>query len=126
MTTRRRTKRTRIGSNGLLGLVLCAVALCAQKRADTAYALLAGTVFDQRGFSVAGASVVLTADGPSKLKKQEATTDARGEFAFRVPPGKTTWRLRVSRKGFENIEKTGEIDGEGRKDVTIELSAESK
>ncbi len=95
-----------------------------------AYALVAGTVFRESGFSLAGADVTLSPepDGEERkrVKTQHQTTDARGEFAFRVPPEAGRYRVAASAKGFQKQEKTVEIRGEERADVTLTLEQSSK
>ena len=128
-TTRTKaTKRRALGSAAVL--LLAAVIAFSQpafsQPANGGYAVVAGTVFNDRGFVIRGATVSLTPQGTSKLKKQQAVTDARGEFAFRLSSVQANWVVRVSIKGFMAAEKTVEVTGEERKDVTLELAAESK
>lgn len=127
MTTRTSTRMRRTTTRTSWSIWLLAVVVTfGQQQAGVGYAVVAGTVFNDRGFVVRGATVSLTPQGASKLKKQQAVTDARGEFAFRVPPVQGNWVARASIKGFMAAEKTVEVTGEERKDVTLELVAESK
>src|SRR5882724_951772 len=107
MKRRNPKKRTMTsGSRSLLAIALlilgAAVAIGADKKSGKksdknnveAYALIAGTVFRESGFALPGAEVTLTPEAGeapnAKNKKLKAISDARGEFAFRVPP--LPWR----------------------------------
>src|SRR5579871_4277106 len=101
--TKKRRKR-RIGSSLLLLIALCSPLSVAQKRKAEAYAVVAGTVFREPGFALPGADVTVTphpgeGQAPFKLKKLQAISDGRGEFAFRVPPTPMRYTVRVSAKG---------------------------
>ena len=130
-----RTKRTKSGSSvvgsNLVGskfavLLVCGLLSSAAGKKPEPYAVVAGTVFREDGFSLAGASVTLLPKDAPKGKKLEAVSDARGEFAFRVPAGAATYVVKAVRKGFQPAEKEASVSGEGRVDVTLLLSAESK
>jgi hypothetical protein len=100
-----------------------------QKRVES-YALVAGTVFREPGFALPGAEVVLAGapDAPSggpRVKKQKAAADARGEFAFRVPPETMKYVVMVSAKGMKNQEKSVLVQGDERVEVTFMLEPES-
>ena len=86
-------------------------------------------LFREPGLSLAGAEVTLTpegADASKRLRPQRQTTDARGEFAFRVPAEPGRYRVTASAKRFQMQEKTVEIRGEERTDVTLTLAESSK
>src|SRR6266478_4820442 len=120
-----RTKRTKTGSS-LAGLLLCGLLSSAAGKKPEPYAVVAGTVFREDGFSLPGASVTLLPKDAPKGKKLEAVSDARGEFAFRIPAGAAAYVVKAARKGFQPAEKEASVSGEGRVDVTLILSAESK
>jgi Carboxypeptidase regulatory-like domain len=96
------------------------------------YAVVAGTVFREPGFALAGAVVAVRAeppDGetlPKEFKPQKTVSDGRGEFAFHVPPLPMRYVVSVSAKGFRPDHKSAEIRGEERVDVTFQLQEESK
>ena len=126
-----RRKMRRIGSSLLLIATLVIPAVRGgDKKSAVSYALVAGTVFREPGFALAGAEVVLVPDSaggtPAKVKKVEARSDARGEFAFRVPPVPMRYTIRVSAKGYQPEEKSVSVEGEQRADATFLLRAESK
>ena len=117
----------RIGSNRVRILTL-SLALCsalAQRRAAPPHAVVAGTVFHEPGFALAGARVVLTSipggASPSKPQSQKAVTGARGEFAFRLPPTEAHYKISVSAKHFAAQEKTVEVRGEEQVETTFLL-----
>ena len=98
-----------------------------KKTAD--YAVVAGTVFRDNGFALAGAEVALEiSPAPSKkAKKLQTVSSPRGEFSFRVPPVVAKYKISVSAKGFQAADKVVEIQGASeRADATFTLSPESK
>ena len=107
-------------------------AQAAKKKAEPeSYAIVAGTVFREPGFALPNAIVTLTPDPstqtpPVKIKKIQAVTSPRGEFIFRVPPTTMRYTVKASAKGYHEEEKTVEIQGETRVDVTLSLREESK
>jgi hypothetical protein len=91
------------------------------------YALIAGTVFRDSGFTLAGAEVTVTAEpgrGEAravKFRKTKAVTDGRGEFAIRVPVTPMRYRVVVRARGFQPQQKTVQIEGDQRVDVFFQL-----
>jgi len=79
------------------------------KKGPQAYALISGSVFRDTGFSLPGAEVeVSAAPEPGikpKVKKTRAVSDARGEFAIRVPAAPMRYTVSVKAKGFRPQEK---------------------
>lgn len=119
------------GSRFCVGLALLLAgigSLSAQsKKQAQAYAIVAGTVFHEPGLALPGAKVVLTMRGDPKAKKlQEAETNSRGEFAFRVPPAEATYVVKASIKGYLPGEKEAAISGEERVDVNLLLEPQPK
>src|SRR5580698_9629398 len=69
----------------VLAFASSAWAQTAKQKALAPHAVIAGTVFRDPGFAQPGSAVSLYLKGDPKAKKlQEALSDARGEFAFRV------------------------------------------
>jgi len=93
------------------------------------YALLYGTCFDGRGFSLSGASVVveLASEPAGKMKKKKwaMVSSPRGEFAVRLPAGRHTFRVAAAKDGFKPAEKTVSFEADERQDVVLRLEAES-
>jgi hypothetical protein len=89
------------------------------------FGLIAGTVFRPPGFALPGAEVVVTpqSEPPDgiKIPKQKAVTDARGEFAVRVPAVPMKYSVDVKSSGYKQQQKAVQIEGEQRKDLTFEL-----
>jgi len=99
------------------------------KKLEASYALVAGTVFRETGMSLRGAEVQIEATGSSstgKFKKQKALSDARGEFAFPVPPIEATYRISVKAPGYEPQQKDVSVGGYERLDVFFRLEPASK
>ena len=92
----------------------------------SAYAIVAGSVFRESGFSLPGATVTLAPKGVTKSKNLKSVTDARGEFAFRVPAAPANYLLTAAMKGFKTAEAEAAVGGEERVDVTLVLSPESQ
>src|SRR5207249_4537922 len=110
-TRTKKTKRMRTGSRIAALVIVLAGGLVAQKN-DSAHAVVAGTVFRENGFSLAGARVTLIAKGAAKDSKQKplrSISDARGEFAFRVPPVTGAFLVKADMKGFQSAEKEASV-----------------
>jgi len=69
--------------------------------------VITGTVFTEKGFSLAGATIRVNRVGERKAR-WEAASDRRGEFGVRVPQG-AEYEFRVNAKGYE--EQTQKVDG---------------
>jgi hypothetical protein len=134
MTRKKRTRRT--GASLLAAFGICLLAGAAalagtDKKSHQPFGLVAGTVFTEAGRALPGAEVVLqpaatNAKDAAKSKKSKYMTDARGEFAIRVPAAKQEYLLKFSAPGFEPQEKAVTISGEDRVDVFVRLQAASK
>lgn len=132
-TRKRRKKKKRIGISLLLMLIaILPQAQAGKKKAEPeSYALVSGTVFHDPGFALPNATVTLT-PGPSqgapavKIKKQQTVCNSRGEFVFRVPPVSMHYTVRAAAKGYRDEEKSIDVEGEARVDVTFSLHEESK
>jgi hypothetical protein len=94
------------------------------------YAVIAGTVFREPGFALPQARVRLRVLQPPDVKKkpkdQQLLSDARGEFAFRVPAGAARYQLDVSAEGFVPQEKEVAVAADERVDSYFELKAVPK
>jgi hypothetical protein len=130
---KRRRKKKRIGISLLLALIAILPRVQAgQKKAESeSYALVSGTVFRDPGFALPNATVTLTPAPPqespkSKIKKQQTVCNSRGEFVFRLPPVNMRYTVRAAAKGYRDEEKSIEVEGEARVDVTFSLHEESK
>jgi hypothetical protein len=131
MKTKKRTKRT--GSSGTLPLlrrgafivVLLAGAASGRAADDRSFAVVGGTVFRDSGLSLSGAEIVLTPvpepGVKAKTKKMQARSDARGEFALRVPAAPMRYNVTVTAAGFETWRKQVAVQGYERLDLSILL-----
>jgi len=86
-------------------IVMIAAAIAAPPAlAQALYGAIVGTVSDQSGAPIPGATVTATNTGTGS--KVDALTDGDGNFAFRnLPPG--TYDLGVSLQGFRELRSTG-------------------
>ena len=132
-TKKRRKRKKRIGISLWIALVaILSPAHAAKKKAEPeSYALVSGTVFRDPGFALPNVAVTLTPalpdEAPSaKIKKLQTVTNPRGEFIFRVPPSKMRYTVKASAKGYREEEKTVEVEGETRVEVTLLLREEPK
>jgi Carboxypeptidase regulatory-like domain len=130
---KRKKKRSGISlALPLLAAILSPLAATPKKKpAPAAYGLVAGTVFQQSGFALPNADLVLIPDpqldsARGKVKKLETVSDGRGEFVFRVPAVSMRYTLKVEAKGYQAQQKSVSVEGEGRIDVTFQLEPESK
>ena len=84
-------------------LLVCCLALACSTLAQTSSTSLQGTVTDQSGGAIAGATVTLV-NSESKTERM-VICDAQGGYRFLLlPPG--TYTLTVSAKGFARYEQT--------------------
>lgn len=135
MTTRRmrKTKKTRTTTGAKQGILIACLALgliwlpapAQKRRQPSPQAVIAGTIFREPGFAVAGAEALLTAESPPAAQKRfrpmRATASARGELFFYVPAGPAKYRVRASARGLEPQEREVEIHGEERVDLYFNL-----
>lgn len=92
---------------------LCVLALCFAKGALSAsglsdhekrekpYALIFGTIWGPDDRPVYGVHVEMRRAAEKKVR-WDAYSDHHGEFAFRVPPGKTEYLVRANLKGYKS------------------------
>jgi len=132
-TKKRRKRKKRIGISLLLSLIaLLPTAQAGKKTAEAEpYALISGTVFRDPGFALPNATVTLTPNPPQeaspvKIKKLQTVCNTRGEFVFRVPTASMRYTVRAAAKGYHEDEKSVEVEGEARVEVTLSLHEESK
>ena len=95
-----------------------------------AYAVIAGTVFRENGLSLPLAELTLSQTTPpegarKKMKPLRATSDSRGEFAFRVPALKAAYKVEARAQGYQTETKEVAVGGDERLDVFFQLKAVS-
>ena len=131
----RKKKRTSGSSPSrfLLALaILSAGALAAAGKSGKPepFALIAGSVFRDTGFSLAGAELTVEpapeAKTPSKFKRIKTVTDARGEFAVRVPSVPMRYTVSVKARRYRLDKKEVSIQGEERVELFFRLEPESR
>lgn len=123
MSPMRRNTRLRRWA-GLVVVCLCiSVPLrAAEKSKPKPQAILAGSVFDQAGFALPGIRIEITRQGEKK-PRWKVVSDARGEFAVRVPAGPATYVIATASKKHQNQEQTIEIVAHERRAVLFRLGA---
>ena len=78
------------------------------KKKNQPDAVIFGTVFQESGFSLPGAKVVVYNEASPK-KKFKAVTNYRGEYRIHVPAGETTYRITASARKFEKAQRTVKV-----------------
>ncbi len=117
---RKRTKKKSGISRRAILLGAAAGALGAA--AEAPYALIVGTVYRESGHSLGGAEVELIPAQPDKRwKKQNARSNGRGEFAFRVPAAPMEFDLKVKADAYRPESKRVKITGDERIDLSFLL-----
>jgi hypothetical protein len=98
-----------------------------KEKSPEPFGIIAGTVFRETGFSFAGVELVVVWEVDGKKKKEwKARSDARGEFAFRVPATVGKYIVTVKAEGFTPVEKQVEVGIDERKEISILMSTEKK
>ena len=97
-----------------------------RKKSDQKFGVIAGTVFQQSGFSLRGARVKvipMPADGshPKKKDIKSTVSDSRGEFAVRVPAGAMRYTVRVEADGWQSAERVVVLEWDQRIDLSFRL-----
>jgi hypothetical protein len=111
----------------LLAVFLPLTAAPKKKPVLDTYAVVSGSVFDDRGYALPGADVLLAPEAqPTKANTIEMVSDARGEFVIRVPPGPMHYSATVHAKGYQSLRKTVSVQDQERVEVTFQLERESK
>ncbi|HLK51614.1 MAG TPA: TonB-dependent receptor [Bryobacteraceae bacterium] len=107
----------------ILVLIFC---LAAASYAQVASATLSGTVMDQSGAVVNGASV--TAAQPATGFSRAVTTDARGNYSFdQLAPG--AYAITARKPGFRDYEASGlilELNQNARQDIRLSVGGEQE
>lgn len=132
MRKKRTPRKKRIGTSAVLLAGLCLFALISpgaaakKKPALDTPAIVSGSVFDDRGYSLPDATVILASDPQSKAKPLEAVSDTRGEFVFHVPAGPMRYAVTAQAKGYQSQQKTVMLQDQERVEVTFQLERQSK
>jgi hypothetical protein len=134
---KKRKPKKRIGTSllffsALLLIAFLPSAAAKKKPSLDTYAIVSGTVFDGNGYALPDANLTLAPEsetGPAhgdKTKPMETVSSARGEFAFRVPPGPMRYSVAVAAKGYQSQQKSVSVQDQERVEVTFQLDRESK
>ena len=117
---------TRFAMLMVFALALIPASPAQSRKKEAPHATLAGTVFRDPGFAQPGATVILSSQSEPDKKLQQAITDRRGDFAFRVPPGPASYYLTATLKGFKRARDSFDVSGEEQINATLLLIPESK
>jgi hypothetical protein len=123
-------KTTAIGI-GLCGFLifLQGTSLVGKEKELEPFALLVGTCTNDEGFSLPGATIRVemqsNEEKKGKMKKWQTLSDARGEFALRLPPGRHTFLVYGSRAGFASSQGTVSFVQDERQNIILKFELES-
>lgn len=96
-----------------------------EPRKDQPFALLKGSCFDQRGFSLSGVAIQVTLppgeNGKKREKRWRMQSDRRGEFAVRLPAGEQTVTVTASKKGYRKAEKSVQFYADELQHIVIQM-----
>ena len=113
----------------LLAIVMSALSItaiaarkdqAAKKPSAPAYALIFGNVFDPGDRLFAGAEVKIRREN-ERRPRWETRSDARGEFAVRLPAGPGRYVLTLRAKGYADELKTFAVENDERIDLSFRL-----
>lgn len=96
-----------------------------ESKKDQPFALLKGSCFDQRGFSLSGVAIQVTLppgeNGKKKEKRWRMQSDRRGEFAVRLPAGEQTVVVTASKKGYRQTDKSVQFYADELQHIVIQM-----
>ena len=95
-----------------------------KEQGEEVFALLVGTCFSEKGFSMRGVSIEAEIQAPStqnSKKKWNAVTDSRGEFALRLPAGKIQFLVRANKDGYKPLEKIVLFSNDERQNIRFNM-----
>ncbi|MEP7272420.1 MAG: carboxypeptidase-like regulatory domain-containing protein [Acidobacteriota bacterium] len=84
-------------------------------------AIIRGAVFTADGFSLPNANIKLERLGEGKRLKRETISVEGGEFGFRLPAEKSTYRITASARGFEPATLDVEVDSDEVRQIALTL-----
>ena len=101
-----------------------------ESKKDQPFALLKGSCFDQRGFSLPGVAIQVRLppeeDGKKKGKRWRMQSDRRGEFAIRLPAGEQTVVVTASKKGYRKTEESVQFYADELQHIVIQMKPVAK
>ncbi len=101
-----------------------------KQKENQPFALLMGSCFNERGFSLPGVAILveLKSEAPPKAKKRkwEMVSSPRGEFAVRLPTGSNTFLVTAAKKGFKTLDKSVVFQQDERQDIIFNMEPASE
>jgi uncharacterized membrane protein len=85
------------------------------------FAMIRGAVFTSDGFSLPNANVTIERITEGRKLKREMTSVDGGEFTFKLPAEKATYRITASARGFESASKDIEVDMDEVRQIALSL-----
>jgi len=85
------------------------------------YSMVRGAIFTGDGFGLPNAQVTIERVGEGKRLKRETVSVDGGEFTFKLPPEKATYRVTASARGFESASKDVEVDTDEVRQIALSL-----
>ncbi|HWQ35971.1 MAG TPA: carboxypeptidase-like regulatory domain-containing protein [Blastocatellia bacterium] len=95
------------------------IELAREKQVESS--LIRGAVFNHDGFTFPNATVRIERIGGGRKFKRETNSAEGGEFAFRVPSEKGTYRITASADGFQTAVKEIEVDAAEVRQISLTL-----
>lgn len=86
------------------------------------FAMIRGAVFTSDGFTLPNATVTIERLTEGKKLKRETTSVDGGEFTFKLPSERATYRVTASARGFESTTKDVEVDADEVRQIAISLT----
>ncbi len=123
-----------LAATALAALILVSLAPALSKdepKEAQLFALLKGSCFDQRGFSLPGVAIQVTLPpGENGKKKKEKRwrmqSDRRGEFAVRLPAGEQTVVVTASKTGYLKAETSVQFYADELQHIVIQMKPVAK
>jgi hypothetical protein len=91
------------------------------EREHEPYAVIRGAVLRGDGYSLPDAKVTIERLGEGKRFRHDTVSTSGGEFAFRLPAGKATYRVTATARGFAPASKDVEIENDDVRQVALQL-----
>lgn len=119
---RKKRKTKKIGRRSVLLLLVGSLPLpvfAKKKKERDPQAVVGGTIFRNTGHALRGAEIVVTYSESGKKGEWKGLSDARGEFAVRIPAGAASYTVSVKADGFRTQQKSVTFSADERIDLSF-------